>query len=306
MFEASDEAKTNAKPAMESASRMEGLIRGTFNIAICSRTLLAPQSILRLLRESNIKASMRKSGKAPKGLSSGHAPSVLVWLPGHLALGLLIALPLFLKMENRSRPLLLVQVAFFSAFPDFFHIGDIRMISHSLIGLAGLLVAALLFLSLFNRQDLSLILASIIGASSHLVGDAFIGHIYPFFPLTEQIIEFSPFNTLFDLQFEITLSLIALAALIALGIPRMMFGARDLATGETKQMLLQAFPLALLSAGEVFLYLITNMHRGASLTVWSLVPFFALPLVFFAALAIWALLRLQGGATWEEARDRPL
>ena len=228
-----------------------------------------------------------------------------MWLPGHLALGLLIALPLFLKMENRSRPLLIVQVAFFSAFPDFFHIGDIRMISHSLIGLAGLLVAALLFLSLFHRQDLTLILAAIIGAGSHLVGDAFIGHIYPFFPLTEQIIEFRPFNTLFDLQFEIALSLIVLAALMALGIPRMMLGARDLATGETKQMLLQAFPLALLSAGEAVLYLITDMHRGAGLTVWSLVPFFALPLVFFAALAIWALLRLLSGGIRKETRDRP-
>jgi len=215
-----------------------------------------------------------------------------MWLPGHLALAFVIALPLILLSQERSRVLVMAQVAVFSVFPDFFHIGDVRMISHSLIGLGVLVAAALLFLSLFNRQSLALILGAIIGASVHLLGDAYIGHIYPFFPLSDSIFELHRFNTLFDLQTELLLSGVALVLFLGVVRPWREWGIHPIDRKGEIQLLLLAAPFAILSAGELALYALSDVHFGAPLSTWLLIPFFLLPLLASGFAAVVIMLRM--------------
>ncbi len=203
-----------------------------------------------------------------------------MWLPGHLALAFLIAIPVFAWVQRKNEirtPVILV--IFFAAFPDFFHIGDLRAVSHSLIGLAGLMLVALLILSAFVKLNRWTILASVVGASSHLLGDTYIGHIYPQFPFSNAVLEFNEFNTLFDFQTELALSLLALLA-----IPVILYWDRKRRWGgrtgkERRFLLLMTLLLIAMAFAELVLFTQMNLGRNPPRSVLLMMPLFAGPLL---------------------------
>lgn len=203
-----------------------------------------------------------------------------MWLPGHLALAFLIAVPFFVWVQRRNEirtPIVLVM--FFAAFPDFFHLGEFRAVSHSLIGLAGLGLIALLVISAFVKMNRIAILASILGASSHLIGDAYIGHIYPFFPFSNIVFQMNEFNTSFDLNTELTLS-----ALTILAIPLIILWDRKRGwTGRTLKerrfLLLLSISVIIVGLAELALYAQMDLGRHGLRYALLMTPLFAAPLL---------------------------
>ena len=192
----------------------------------------------------------------------------------------LIAIPVFAWAQRKGEirtPIILV--IFFAAFPDFFHIGDFRAVSHSLVGLAGLMLIALLVLSVFVKLNRWTILASVVGASSHLIGDTYIGHIYPLFPFSNAVLEFNEFNTLFDFQTELALSALALLA-----IPVILFWDRKRRwagrTGKERSfLLLMSLLLIVFGFAELVLFAQMNLGRHSPRSVLLMLPLFASPLL---------------------------
>jgi hypothetical protein len=176
-----------------------------------------------------------------------------------------------------------VLVIFFAAFPDFFHIGDFRAVSHSLIGLAGLMVLAILILSMFVKLNKMTVLACIFGASSHLIGDAYIGHIYPAYPFSNALLELHEFNTFFDLNVELALSALAILAipLVFLWDSKRGWGSRT--AGERKFMLLMSLLVIFLGLAELALFGQMNLWRRGIGQVLLMMPLFAMPLLLLLA-----------------------
>jgi hypothetical protein len=139
----------------------------------------------------------------------GHGKAM--WLPGHLAIGLLLSLFALALYARGHRPLLLplAFVAFFSVLPDFLHIGGLRAFSHSILGATVLLVVALVVLLAMRSLTPLLALVAAISLYSHLLADIWIGHIYPWWPWSDQIVQNNPFNTIYDLRVELLLSFLA-------------------------------------------------------------------------------------------------
>jgi glucan phosphoethanolaminetransferase (alkaline phosphatase superfamily) len=141
-----------------------------------------------------------------------------MWLPGHLAVGFLICLPAIIVYSRKERSLVLalVYVAFFANLLDFLHIGDLRPFSHSFFGAALMLGAALLLLITFQGWKPLLAAIAFLAVGSHLLADVFIGHIYPWYPWSMEIVQFNQFNTMFDIRVELVLSSLAFVLLAAL------------------------------------------------------------------------------------------
>ncbi len=207
-----------------------------------------------------------------------------MWLPGHLALAFLIAIPL-LAWTQRTNEIRtpIVLVIFFAAFPDFFHIGEFRAVSHSLIGLAGLMLISLLILSAFVKLNRIAVFASLLGASSHLIGDAYIGHIYPLFPFSNSLLMRNEFNTFFDLNIELALSLLAILAipLIILWDRRWGWGGRM--RKEKCFLLLMALLVILLGLAEMVLFAQMDLGRRNLPSAALMMPLFAAPLLLLLA-----------------------
>jgi hypothetical protein len=141
-----------------------------------------------------------------------------MWLPGHLAVGFLVCLPAIIAYSRRETSLVmaLVYVAFFSNLLDFLHLGDIRPFSHSFFGAALMLGVALLLLVMIQGWRPLLAAIAILAVGSHLLADVFIGHIYPWYPWSMDILQFNQFNTMFDIRMELVLSFVAFVALAAI------------------------------------------------------------------------------------------
>lgn len=133
-----------------------------------------------------------------------------MWLPGHLAIGLLLSLIPLALWARRSSLLLkpLIFVAFFSVLPDFLHFGDLRAFSHSIFGATLMAGAVLLLLIMIQGWNPLLATIAFLGTWSHLLADLFIGHIYPWYPWSWEIVQYNQFNTLFDIRVELALSLL--------------------------------------------------------------------------------------------------
>lgn len=108
-----------------------------------------------------------------------------VWLPGHASFSFLLALPIINSVRKREGDLMLPlsYAAFFSVMPDFLHIGDLRMFSHSIFGATILLVAILAILSRLAPFSGRLAAIAFVATGGHLLGDWLFGHFYPAFPL---------------------------------------------------------------------------------------------------------------------------
>ncbi|MDD1767095.1 MAG: metal-dependent hydrolase [Methanomassiliicoccales archaeon] len=141
-----------------------------------------------------------------------------MWLPGHLAVAFLICTPLLLYSRRKGEdPILaLVYVAFFAVFPDFLHIGDFRMVSHSLIGLAALVLIALVILFYVSEVRKSLVAIASIAVGAHLFADWMYGHFFPLFPFSIEYVSLNTFNTYVDVMAEIALFAVATVVFAAL------------------------------------------------------------------------------------------
>jgi glucan phosphoethanolaminetransferase (alkaline phosphatase superfamily) len=173
----------------------------------------------------------------------------------------------------------IVLVTFFAAFPDFFHLGELRAVSHSIIGLAGLLLIALLVISAFVKLNRILILASILGATTHLTGDGYIGHVYPLFPFSNIVFQMNEFNTSFDLNTELSLS-----ALTILAIPLIFLWDRKRGwTGRTLKerrfLLLLSISVIIMGLAELALFIQMDLGRHDLKYALLMMPLFAAPLL---------------------------
>jgi hypothetical protein len=139
-----------------------------------------------------------------------------MWLPGHLAVSFLACTPLLLysRRKGEDATLALVYVAFFAVFPDFLHIGDLRIVSHSLVGLAALVSIALVVLSLLSEVRRSLVVIASVAAGAHLFADWLYGHFFPLFPFSTEYVSLNTFNTYMDIRVEIGLFAIAMVVFV--------------------------------------------------------------------------------------------
>lgn len=122
--------------------------------------------------------------------------------------------------RHRSLLVALAFVAFFSVLPDFLHIGGLRAFSHSILGATVLLAFALIVLLAIRGLTPLLALIATISLYSHLLADTWIGHIYPWWPWSDQIVQNNLFNSIYDLRMELLLSLLAFVPLAWIALRR--------------------------------------------------------------------------------------
>ncbi len=187
-----------------------------------------------------------------------------MWLPGHLAVGFFICLIplLFFVQEGKSAILGLIYIAFFAVLLDFLHFGEgPRAFSHSFFGAAVLLSFALLITIIIHGWQRWLTLIAILAVGSHLLADLFIGHIYPWYPWSMEIVQNNVFNTIFDIRVELILcflALIPLTALIALK-----YGKSSLANLSRNELLAVIFLL-----GSFFIFALVQSIYYASIDIF--------------------------------------
>jgi hypothetical protein len=165
------------------------------------------------------------------------------------------------------------------------------MISHSPIGLVALLVASLLILYPFGGKSILFILAAFVSATSHLAVDAFIGHIYPLFPLSDTTLELHQFNTLFDLQTELLLNVAAILLFLILLHPWRGLTLKSMDQRGKFLLVLLAVPFFVISVGELILYSLSDIYFNAPLSAWLLIPFFLMPLLISGFISITIMIR---------------
>ncbi len=222
-----------------------------------------------------------------------------MWLPGHLALSFLISLPIILFSVRRgvNRTLVLSYAAFFAIYPDFFHIGYIRMISHSPIGLGILVAVAVIVLWFIFRIDRWLVVIAIVAAFGHLMGDWVFGHFYPAFPFSEEVLSMNKFNTPLDIQTEVVLSAVATAIFIPLFPPSgtakafLQLGSRD----RWQVMILAAMFLSMIVLQGI-LFLQMDVLPYASQSDILLLLGFIVPLLFVLIPLVMARISLNRSA----------
>ena len=203
-----------------------------------------------------------------------------MWLPGHLAVSFLACTPVLLysRKQGEDRTLALSYVAFFAVLPDFLHIGDLRIVSHSLSGLIALVSIALVVLSLLFEVRKSQVLIASVAAGAHLFADWMFGHFFPLFPLSQEYESLNTFNTYIDIRSEIAFSAIAIVVFAVLMIPRRavqrpaVAGRRDI--WNFLVLLLPFLAIALLET----VYFIQNMMTvGVTFTRLILLSLFVVP-----------------------------
>ena len=203
-----------------------------------------------------------------------------MWLPGHMAVSLLLCLPL-LVMVKRERLLALDFVAVFSLLPDFLHLGELRIFTHSLAGLTVMLALSFGILAVLFRPRPVMYVIGAVAAFGHLLGDLYIGSIYPFWPFDDTWYHLHPFNSPFDISTEVVLSSIALLLMIVLfGPVRLHCSWRQLDRRESRNLYL----LGALVAGMALLqggYYALVLYLGGGDTLrYLLLLFFAIPFLF--------------------------
>jgi hypothetical protein len=211
-----------------------------------------------------------------------------MWLPGHVSVAFLLCLPLLLVSMRRGVPiwLALSYIGLFSVLPDFFHIGDYRMVSHSIIGLALIAGVILYPLGRLLKADSVLLAIGSVAAGSHLAADLWIGHIYPYFPFSEMQAEINQFNTLYDLRTEILLSLVAfiILALLLYATRSQWLETQPTVTPlEKVHTLLIALPFAAMCLGQLVVFFETDLQGQFTATAAAMVPLIIGPLVAASA-----------------------
>ncbi len=215
-----------------------------------------------------------------------------MWLPGHFAAAFIICFPLIVLAKKEDRALAIAFVAFFSLLPDLLHLGSLRMISHSFIGLAIMLAMTLGPTWYLFRPRKLLLAIGAVAAASHLLVDLYVGSVTLYYPFSANSLSMHPFNLTFDIIVEVVLLIATFGAILVLLRPLDML--RSVSTyPKTKRvnLILLMAPFTLLSAlegGYYFLYSFrpaVGLFRGALLLDFVLLFLGSVLLVMIALAA---------------------
>jgi hypothetical protein len=184
-----------------------------------------------------------------------------MWLPGHFAVAFLICLPL-VYYAKEYRVLAIAYVAIFSQLPDLIHLGSLRILSHSPIGLIIMLAVVLALLWMIFRPRTLLLVIGALAAMAHLLADLYIGSIFPYYPFNTKYLEFHELNSTFDLTAEVGLIvLVIVLTLIALRPWEMMRSIGTYSKPMRRNLLLLIVPFGLLSMAEGALFFLTTFRN---------------------------------------------
>lgn len=179
-----------------------------------------------------------------------------------MAFSFLICLPLIVHLK-RERALALSYVMFFSLLPDFLHLGPLRYLSHSLVGLAAMLLMVFVPLVVLSRPRPALLLLAAVAAGGHLLGDAYIGSIAPFYPWSLEWFQINEFNSAFDIRMEVVFFAIAsVIAIVALGPWRSLTSISSYSERERRGLLLTALPAMAITGLEGAYFIIVSQGPG--------------------------------------------
>jgi hypothetical protein len=152
---------------------------------------------------------------------------------------------------------------FFALLPDFLHLGPLRFLSHSLIGLGAMLLAVFVPLIILSRPRPALLLLAIVAAGSHLLGDGYIGSIAPFYPWSLEWFQINEFNSAYDIHMEVIFFAIAfLIAVIALGPWRSLRSISRYTKKERWGLAITSFPVMAISGLEGVYFIIVSEGPG--------------------------------------------
>jgi len=231
-----------------------------------------------------------------------------MWLPGHVALALLLCLPLLwlYRSKKGSYLLPLAFVAFFSVLPDFLHFDTgLRTVSHSLMGATVLAVVLLVVMWKVFGTGWVLQVIAVVAVYVHLLGDLYIGHIYPYYPFSTEYIQNHQFNTVFDLRFEIIISTIATLVIITIyALDRKGFRLDGVASTDLRSMLTIVLPFAALCLAQVGYFGILDILQDYTWSAAILGLFFLalLSLSLLWAMKIYRAIQKDHGYSSNESR----
>jgi hypothetical protein len=217
-----------------------------------------------------------------------------MWLPGHLAVGFLICLAALVIYVRKGGTMVLglVFIAFFANLLDFLHVGGMRAFSHSFFGAAVLLCSVLAILIVTSGWRPWLATIATLAVISHLLADVFIGHIYPWYPWSMEIVQFNQFNTIFDIRVELGLCFIAFVPLLVLTLFwKRKFTIEGIARKELLSILFLLAPFLLFALAQMFYFIDLDIVQSTSVSAILLL------LVFIGAVisSVWLLVRSLTG-----------
>jgi hypothetical protein len=182
---------------------------------------------------------------------------------------LLSLIPLALYARRRGDWVLpLSYIVFFAALPDFLHIGDLRVFSHSIVGAAIMLLGALFVLQWMHGWRPLLVAIAAISMASHLLADTYIGHIYPWWPWSLEMVQNNQFNTLFDIRTELELCAVAIVPVVSMVLawPRAM-RMDGLSRNDLLALIVILAPFTLFSLAQTAYYVELDMLKETVLSV---------------------------------------
>ena len=223
-----------------------------------------------------------------------------MWLPGHMALSALVILP-FIELVASKRIVNLFQALaflfFFSIFPDFLHIGELRILTHSFLGLSISVVVIILLIWKLSGIDRFLVSIATIASGLHLIGDLLFGHCYLLFPFTMDYFSFNNFNTLLDMRTELLLFILMLPFLIlVLKKAKSQTGSINFSPKQRYVALVILLLFMLMNIIQMIVFFRMNVQHDPTLTSISLLFTYPVILFFSALIAI----RIRGKAFWED------
>ncbi|MEM0449183.1 MAG: hypothetical protein QW520_05110 [Methanomassiliicoccales archaeon] len=211
----------------------------------------------------------------------------MMWLPGHVVIGLLLSFPIIVISLRRGerKPMALAYVGFFSILPDFLHFSILRPFSHSLIGATVMLIVSVVALTALHEWRPWLAVIACISMISHLLADTYIGHVYPWYPFSMDFVQFNQFNTLFAIRTEIALITAAIIPFTAI----LLMKANKLPRSKSEVLacicILGLFNIQ--GAAQIAYFYVLNLEENLTLSSLILFSLFCLILL----LAFLALIR---------------
>jgi hypothetical protein len=174
----------------------------------------------------------------------------------------LICLPFIIYLK-RERGLALSYLMFFALLPDFLHLGPLRYLSHSLVGLGAMLLVVFVPLIVFSRPRPALLGLAATAAGSHLLGDAYIGSVAPFYPWSVEWFQINEFNSAFDIRMEVIFfTIAALIILIALRPWKALGAVSHYSKREKRGLAMTSFPVMAMSGLEGVYFIIVSQGPG--------------------------------------------
>jgi len=186
-----------------------------------------------------------------------------MWLPAHVAFALLVCLPLVARVRE-GRALAVAYVAFFSVLPDFIHLGDWRIVSHSLAGWTAITLACLLVLHVMFRPRPMLLAIGALASACHLLSDFYIGSIFPLWPWGLEYVGLHNFNSDFDMRAEAVLIALAFIALLAMRPVRSLSEVPRLPRAALWNIVVLMAPFGAMALAETLVFLDRSPSLGAT------------------------------------------